>query len=678
VLSALGLLAPALGWLSCCWLCRELAVQQRTSFDWRLTVALATGVWGAALTLIVETLSLGRALNRSSLGAAWLTADIALLISAAFLTHRRQALSSQLLRQLMFESRRALDQLPWFAKICWTAVAFIAAFLFAVAITTPPTNWDSLSYHLPRVMHWIQQQSVEHFPTDNTRQLEFGPWPAFVSAHLFLLGGSDRMVNLPQWFAMVITTLLLSWLVQGFGRYCGLEWCASNKAPFCQKRQNAAALAALMGASIPMGMMQAMTPQTDYITSLWIVSAYAFALACFLEPDQPLHLSGLALSLSLALLSKSTALLYAGPLGIWFGVWIIFRRVSVRWKLKCSLGIAVAVLSLNVPHAIRNFALFDSPLGSSQIRQMVRNERIAPGVFASNLIRNLALHNNCGIDMLTRSLNRAAASLHSLTGERIDDPRTTYPPGPVRFHDRFLLYDDYASAPLHVLAIVLAIAWAICRKPLNGRLLAYVGSVLVSLCLFVALLKYQAWHSRFHLVYFVLFSPVVAMAWIEWLPRRGSAILPACIFLYAAFCLRQNEARPIFNPRFAQLPREKQYLDIHGSAWNPALAQIADEIVASGCTNVGLKLGFDGFEYPIWMMLRNRGFKGRIDHYYVEHVSARLAADVPPPCVIITRISEPPPSVTNAFPHRTIEGPLMALWAEKPPELRPRREYVGR
>jgi hypothetical protein len=194
----------------------------------------------------------------------------------------------------------------------------------------------------------------------------------------------------------------------------------------------------------------------------------------------------------------------------------------------------------------------------------------------------------------------------------------------------------------------------------------------------LALLKYQVWNSRFHLAYFVLFSPFVAIALMQWLPRWSRALAPVSLCFYALFCLRQNEARPIFNQHFATLSRERQYLDIHGSAWNPALQRIADEVVASGCGNVGLKLGFDAFEYPIWMMLRNRGFHGRIDHYYVEHVSARLASDAPPPCAIIARLSQPPAAVTNLYPYRTVQPPLMVLWADEPPLAHSPQKYVGR
>ena len=148
-------------------------------------------------------------------------------------------------------------------------------------------------------------------------------------------------------------------------------------------------------------------------------------------------------------------------------------------------------------------------------------------------------------------------------------------------------------------------------------------------------------------------------------------MVPGTLFVYGLFCLYANEARPVFHPRFASLPREKQFLDIQGSAWNGALGPIAEEITASRVTNVGLKLGGDSFEYPIWVYLRNRRFNGRIDYCYVDNATARLNQSASTPDVIIAKISEPPADVTRQFPYRSTHPPLMVLWAKPPPHSTP-------
>jgi hypothetical protein len=46
--------------------------------------------------------------------------------------------------------------------------------------------------------------------------------------------------------------------------------------------------------------------------------------------------------------------------------------------------------------------------------------------------------------------------------------------------------------------------------------------------------------------------------------------------------------------------------------WHKAFVSAAETIVGSGCANVGYAIGFDSWEYPIWAMLKNRGFAGSL------------------------------------------------------------------
>ena len=38
-----------------------------------------------------------------------------------------------------------------------------------------PNNWDSMTYHLTRVEHWMQRQTVIHYATNNVRQVSQPP-----------------------------------------------------------------------------------------------------------------------------------------------------------------------------------------------------------------------------------------------------------------------------------------------------------------------------------------------------------------------------------------------------------------------------------------------------------------------------------------------------------------------
>ena len=61
-----------------------------------------------------------------------------------------------------------------------------------------------------------------HDPRD-TRQVESGPFAAFAVMHLYLLTDSDRLVNLVQWGAMLLSTIGVAWIANEIAALCGLS-----------------------------------------------------------------------------------------------------------------------------------------------------------------------------------------------------------------------------------------------------------------------------------------------------------------------------------------------------------------------------------------------------------------------------------------------------------------------
>ncbi len=181
---------------------------------------LASVGFGAILTLVVEITSLGHRLTAPALVTAWLLVDLALFGIAGTLARKRSACW----RTTLWDSLRKLPGCsftawPTDAKWFLGATIGLVAFLFAVALATPTTNFDSLTYHLPRIMHWMQQQSVDHFPTDNSRQIEFAPWSSFATLTLYLLRGNDQLLNLVQWTAMLSSLVVLCSIAAQLGSF---------------------------------------------------------------------------------------------------------------------------------------------------------------------------------------------------------------------------------------------------------------------------------------------------------------------------------------------------------------------------------------------------------------------------------------------------------------------------
>src|SRR5580692_85448 len=77
--------------------------------------------------------------------------------------------------------RRALGPAGLIARdpvsACFVAVAVLAlAYELLLAVTVPPTNWDSLTYHLARVAAWKQHHGIFWIPNAPTARMnEFQP-----------------------------------------------------------------------------------------------------------------------------------------------------------------------------------------------------------------------------------------------------------------------------------------------------------------------------------------------------------------------------------------------------------------------------------------------------------------------------------------------------------------------
>jgi hypothetical protein len=119
------------------------------------------------------------------------------------------------------------------------------------------------------------------------------------------------------------------------------------------------------------------------------------------------------------------------------------------------------------------------------------------------------------------------------------------------------------------------------------------------------------------------------------------------------------------------MAREEQYLATHATQDTEPLQRMANSLVAAGCDNVGMKLGFDAPEYVIWAMLRNRGFTGALHHVYVEDASAKIASRYPAPEIILTNVRTPPATVTNSYPFSARFGRFVLLSKEALQEVSP-------
>ena len=132
---------------------------------------------------------------------------------------------------------------------------------FIIAIIYPPNTPDAMSYHMTRVMNWIQNANINFYPTNDFRELIMGPLSSFLNLHLYLLVNGDYLTNLVQWYSMIISCLTISLISRELG--CNLRY---------------QIFSILFCVTVPMGILESTSSQTDYVATMWLTLIVYFTL----------------------------------------------------------------------------------------------------------------------------------------------------------------------------------------------------------------------------------------------------------------------------------------------------------------------------------------------------------------------------------------------------------------
>jgi hypothetical protein len=580
---------------------------------WREAFVAAAIAVGAFIALSSEALSLVGALTQPALVIVWLAAFLILLV----LVQKRG---------LIKQGVGWLRERPDLAKVSKTERALLAvtgifaSVLFFVARLAPPNTNDSLSYHLSRVMHWIQNQGLMHYSTAIDRQLWMPPWAEMAVMQLYLFKGDDGLSNLVQWFSMGASLVVVSLIARRMGAGGAGQ-----------------VFAALFCVTLPMGILQATSTQTDYATAFWLVCLAYFALLAHQRQLAAVEWVLLSLVVALGVLTKGTYYTFALP----FLVWLLFstlRRLGWRETAgRILLGVLVVGV-LNAGVWARNLITYGFPLGPRQSISALSNASLNPAILASNLIRNSTLNLGTPYGVVNGPARDWVEMIHQVIGQDLNDPASTLD----EYRIKRYLHEDRAGNPVHFLLIPLTILllWIPHHsklKPTSSILFGLL--VLATFVIFSSLYKWQSTGSRLLLPFFVAWAPLAGVAFER--PGLGYARIAAALILIAAGVhpLISNPSRALLplSPDFASLlstPRD-QLLFANSPEVMPAYQSLAFDIRESGCMDVGLKIDSSDIEYPFWFLLDAPHSGIRIDHLDVPGGSARYLLQDIRSCAIV-------------------------------------------
>jgi 4-amino-4-deoxy-L-arabinose transferase-like glycosyltransferase len=462
---------------------------------WRVSYLSASVICGVLVVVITEILSIFDLITFNWVVGFWIAIGIS---SASF--------CSILVIKKRPSIHFILPKFQLFEVVLLLGVVFIVMVLCFIALVSPPNSYDSMTYHMSRLCHWIQNHNVAHYPTHILRQLYMQPFAEFSIMHLQILSGGDRFANLVQWFSMIGSLIGVSLIAKQLGADLSGQ-----------------ILSVIVCSTIPMGILQASSTLNDYVVSFWLV---CFVYFLMLLRTQPKGIYSLAtgISLGLTLLTKATAYIYASPFILWF-IFSGFKRL--RWKLwKPILVIAILVFLINLGHSVRNFDLYGHPLGGPEEFKNVSNNAMSIPLLMSNIIRNMGLHIGTPGWVVNAIMLKAVKSLHAMLGVSILDPYTTYRLS-TSFFITFSTDETYAGNLIHFILILGSIIiFFVSWQRRNSRdLMRYNIVLIAAFLLFAFYLKCQPWGSRLHLPLFVLWSPFMAIVFSRINSFKGKKIL---------------------------------------------------------------------------------------------------------------------------------------------------------
>ncbi len=551
----------------------------------RLALVRAAVLVGAGTAVLVEALSAVRALTVPALVTAWSVA-LGLATVAGYLRYRRDGALPRPEPRLWYAATRAQRAIA-------VALAGLVLAELVIALVAPPNNWDSQTYHLPKIEHWVAQRDVAVFATQINRQVVIAPGAEYLLLQLRLLTGGDALYNLLQWCA-------------GLG--CALV--ASRVAGQLGGGRLAQLLTAFLVGTTPLVVLESTSTQTDLVVAAWVAAVGTLVLDELGRRTPAWSAALLGAAAGLTTLTKATGLLAVVPLLL---VWVLAQlRRAPRRALAGALLAGVVAVAVAGPFLARMDATYGNPLGPDSLRASTTMQRHDP---PSILVNSLKI-GYTALETPFGPLDRAAsggvtAVAHGL-GVDPDDPLISWR-GPAFPTLSWPPDEDRAAFPVQGILVLLGAAVLLVRR--RGPAQLYAAVFWVVLLLYVTAVKWQPWGNRLILFVLVLGAPLAGL-WLESVLARvaprpraaavgawvaaGAVLLAGCAgwlavgygwprrLVGSGSVLTESHTEARFN-------RRPQWLADYRFA--------ADPVRAAGARTVGLVQGVDTWEYPWWVLL---------------------------------------------------------------------------
>lgn len=605
----------------------------------RGALVLAYLAFEVLLLGITELTSVGHHFTAGTVANLWLIVSVILLFAA------RTQINSLVQRArrrdgarfgLMDRAKRLTGEDRF-----WVAV-LVAIFgtLVVIGFLYPPSNGDSMVYHLARVEHWIQNRTVAPFATHNLEQVEFSPLSEYNLAHLHLLSGTDRFDACMQLLAALVCVVGVSELARFLG---GSRFTQIAASVIC--------------ATIPSGVLLATSTENDYFAAATGIGLLMILLAFSFAGRWGYRAIALGAAIGLSYMAKSTMSALIGPAALALFAVAVYRQVrwtngreTLRNGIAQLLVIAASALAIVGVFLVQTEQLFGALVGPST-RNLISSPITIAG-FGANVDRATAANFQIGdgVAGVDTYVSKVALGIlrhaYSVFGISINDPHYAG----VLHSNTFAISDytlferlpDFGANPWNVLLavsafVVLVVAVARGRRELRVALVLSLG-LGCGFVLFTGIGRWEPYDVRFQLPLLVAVSAVIAVA-LSVFPRWVTRLVLVGLVVSCLPQLLDNADAPLVPPYQYHgsylSPYFGQFSQPPGSVQAPAYQTVTTMLAQSTCRQAALG-NWVPVEYPLWVGLHHEHYEGVLNDFNVGNVTAKLEPSYRP-CASITQ-----------------------------------------
>lgn len=576
--------------------------------------------WTAICFAMTQALSAFHGLNLTRILMSWGMIDTILLILNILNYKKTKCIqANSALSGLHFSKRMAI----------WTAFAFG---MICLALKTVPYNWDSMTYHLPRIFHWLQNGSVEHYATHNDRQVASPVLGAFINLHVYAISnGKDVFLNLLQCCSYLTNGIFVYYIAKKIK--CSEKYCA---------------IAITLFYSMPIAFAEALTTQVDNFSTLWLLG-FAYLLLDFLNPEQKILLNranffrvlALGLCISFGYLAKPSVGFGMIFLSLWLLIVVIRRKDRFIILLSYIIVAGGVLLTVLSPEVCRNISTFNaisaSGVGQRQLIGTLQKRNVLV-----NSVKNFTF--NMPSVWLYNSQNiiyKYNIRLARWLDVNIDDPTISEDGREFEVREpQDYGHDTAVNALIIWLMIICILFWLLKNRKRHMTEIKnqYFFVATISFIVFCMILRWEPFVSRYMLSYLALLCPALA-GQIEIFFDTGNKRIcnaePMFTAIIYFLCVTELIGMLYYHGNIAlESKKFSGYFKNRGEAdIEDNYSELIEYVTQKGYKNIGLMLGGDTYEYPLLHMVDNNN---RIEHVNVSNATEKYeSADFIPDIIIV-------------------------------------------